>query len=99
MFRITGITPVNRYGAYAGTFNQTADSLARLTSTQRAAIQERVLELATARRGETLAALSRRTRNVWSVKETAVANGLAENVRLASGQPIKIAVERRFTAR
>ena len=99
MFRISGITPVNRFNAYVGSFNAAADSFARLNSAQRAAIKERVLEVATARGGETLTALGRRTRNVWTPKETAVANGLQENVRLASGQPVKIAIERRYTAR
>lgn len=96
MFRMAGITQANRYGNYARTFDDTAASFARLTSAQRAAIKERILEVATARRGETLEALGKRTGNAWTAKETAVANGLAEGVRLESGQPIKIAVERRY---
>jgi hypothetical protein len=46
-----------------------------------------------ARRGESLAGLSRRTGNAWSLQETAVANGLEPEALLAEGTPVKIAVE------
>ena len=43
--------------------------------------------------GESLAALSRRTENAWSLEQTAVANALSLEDRLERGQPVKIAVE------
>ena len=48
--------------------------------------------MVSARRGESLASLSRRTGNVWSVEETAVANGLDVNAVLSSGDRVKVAV-------
>ena len=95
-FRITGMAPTARFSTHAGAFQATATSFGALSASERARIVERNLEIATARRGETLAALTRRTGNAWSVDETAVSNGLDPSVRLAGGEAIKIAIERPY---
>ena len=49
-----------------------------------------------ARRRESLRSLSRRTGNAWSIAETAVVDGLSEDVRLGRGQPVKIVEQVRY---
>jgi predicted Zn-dependent protease len=51
------------------------------------------LRIATARAGESLTSLSRRTKNAWSLEQTAVANDLSLEQPLRRGEPVKIAVE------
>ncbi len=92
-FRLMGQTGASRAEAYERVFLETARSFRGLTRSERRSIRERRLRVVTARRGESLAALSRRTGNVWSVDETAVANGLDTSARLGRGDRIKIAVE------
>ena len=74
-------------------FRATAESLRGLTPAERASIEVRRIRIARARAGETLAALSRRTGNDWSVAETASANAIQEGRRLSGGRAIKIAVD------
>jgi predicted Zn-dependent protease len=49
------------------------------------------LRVATARAGETLASLSQRTGNVWSVNDMAVYNGVFADHRFKGGETVKIA--------
>lgn len=92
MVRIVGMTPVNQFGRYSGQFDRTADSFRGLTSGEKTSFTELRLDVATARRGESLAALSQRTGNAWSIEETRVANALSTD-SLQNGQAVKIARE------
>jgi predicted Zn-dependent protease len=74
-------------------------SFAALSAGQRAGILERRLRLHQARAGESLAALSRRTGNRWSLEETAVANGVPADAPLAEGHWIKVAIEQPYRSR
>ena len=69
----------------------TARSFRSLEPHERASLHELRLAVASARAGETLAALSDRTGNRWSVEETAVSNALAPDARLTEGELVKIA--------
>ncbi len=91
-FRLTGVT-ARGSRANLQRFLTTARSFRPLTRSERAAMTEQRLRVVTARRGESLAALSRRTGNRWSLEQTAVANGLDAGATLASGTPVKVAVE------
>ncbi|HSB68170.1 MAG TPA: M48 family metalloprotease, partial [Candidatus Methylomirabilis sp.] len=92
VYRIVGVSPTPRYGAYRPLFDQTASSFRAMTPADTAQIRETHLRVATARAGERPADVARRTGSVWSADETAVANGLTADARLASGQLIKVAV-------
>lgn len=96
MLRLTGLAPTARFDGYASTFRGVTTSLRGLTAAERGRITERRLRVVAARDGEGLAALSRRTGNVWSVDETAVANGLEAGDRLAAGMLVKVAVEQPY---
>jgi predicted Zn-dependent protease len=94
IYRVTSACPAQSYSAYKRLFERTIQSFRPLTADERRSIQSRTLYTAQARAGETLAELSQRTRNAWSVDETAVANGIFAYDRLTAGQFVKIAVDR-----
>jgi predicted Zn-dependent protease len=93
MFRLSGMSSPQAFAARASTFLATAQSFRSLSRAERGSITERRLRVVAARRGESLAALSLRTGNAWTLQETAVANGLDSEAVLDAGAPIKIAVE------
>jgi predicted Zn-dependent protease len=91
--RITGVAGASRFRVHAESFRATARSVRPLQGAERAGLKVRRLRIARARRGERLAALSRRTGNVWSAAETAIANALPQEAELERGELVKIAVE------
>lgn len=93
VYRLTGIAPAQRYGDHKAAFDRTAASFRALSRDERAAIRVKRLRVATARRGESLGALGRRSGNTWDTSYTSLANGLEPGARLSAGQKIKIAVE------
>jgi predicted Zn-dependent protease len=93
MFRLLGLYPSDRVSEYARDLREAAQSFRRLTDSERDGITELRLRVATALAGESLASLSRRTKNAWSLEETAVANDLSLEERLREGEPVKIVVE------
>jgi predicted Zn-dependent protease len=92
-FRITGLVSPQRYRARQATFARVVESFAPITNAERQQARPTRLRITTARRGETLEQLGRRTGNRWSVAETAVANGIDAGKPLRDGQKIKIAVQ------
>jgi len=99
VYRILGISPTSRIGAYRPLFNQTVSSFRAMTPADTAQIRETRLRVTTARDGERLSEIARRTGSAWSPDEIAVANGLAAGARLAAGQPIKVAVPEPYRGR
>jgi predicted Zn-dependent protease len=75
---------------------ETALSFRPLSAKEKASIRETRLRVATARSGETLQRLSKRTGNVWSLEITAVVNGLDKSQTLKKGQLVKIAVSQPY---
>jgi predicted Zn-dependent protease len=70
----------------------TAQSFRPLTKVERDSIPVVRLRLVEARAGETLAQLGLRSGNAWSVRETAVMNGIDTGESLGAGRVVKIAV-------
>ncbi len=93
IYRLTAMTSPPAYRNWAPTFERVAGSFRALSADERASAKPLRLRVAGARAGETLGDLDRRTANRWTVPETAVANGIAENARLQAGQLVKIALE------
>jgi predicted Zn-dependent protease len=91
--RVTGVAGASRFRVYAESFRATARSVRPLQRAERAGLKVRRLRIVRARRGERLAALSRRTGNVWSAAETAIANALPQEAEFERGELVKIAVE------
>ncbi len=95
IYRFVGIGPES----YRDTLRETAFSFRPMTQKEKASITETRLRIASARSGETLSALSKRTGNQWDGNTTAVMNGLREDQQLAEGQLVKIAVRQSYTGK
>ena len=65
-------------------------SLRPMTRELLAQVREQRLHIAEARTGETLATLSKRTGNEWTIAETAAWNAMQANVRFQGGELVKI---------
>ena len=96
VFRIISASPSPAFPRFERTYAAVAQSFHRASDRERASVVKRQLWIARARPGESLAALSQRSRNVWSVEQTAVANGLDASAPLTADQMVKIAVDLPF---
>ena len=92
IYQVTGATPPDGAEAAKPLFRATVESFRPLTAGERTGIRETRLRVVAARAGEGLADLLARTRSTWRLEMAAVANGLDAAARLASGQPVKVAV-------
>lgn len=92
-FRITGLVSPQRHRARQASFARVVQSFRPISAEERQQARPTRLRIATARRGETLVELGRRTGNRWSASETAVANGIEQGAALREGQRIKIALQ------
>jgi predicted Zn-dependent protease len=90
-WRITGVSPSSSDGRQLKRAVETAQSFTPPARGQLESMNAVRLHVLPARTGESLAALSRRTDNVWNLAETAVYNGLSPDHRFGSGELIKIA--------
>jgi predicted Zn-dependent protease len=99
IYRLQCLAAAQAFSGFVPEFTRTAKSFRALGAEERAGIRERRLHVARASGGETLAALAQRSGNVWRMEQVALANGLGPEARLASGQRIKLAVERPYRGR
>jgi predicted Zn-dependent protease len=97
VYRLQGMAPAESFAVHSATFGKIAQTFRPLTASERALCKERRLAIVAAREGETLAELSRRSGNAWSLDETAVLNGMNETSRLRVGEFVKVAIERPYT--
>jgi len=99
VYRVTGVSPPQAFRAREAAFVAVTKSFRPITAEEASSVRQKRLRLVPARAGETLAQLGARSGNAWSVEETAVANGLDSDGRLAGGFLVKIAVEEPLAAR
>ncbi len=92
VYRLSAAAPIQRIEKYLDRARMMLRSFRPLTAEERESIQVDRLRLVRARAGESIAALSARSGNVYDVHRTAVANGLQPGDVLAEGQLIKIGV-------
>jgi len=97
-WRITGATPAALATRHEAALLSTARSFRPLTPEERSRIEVTRLQVETARAGEGFAELSRRSRNVWSINDTAVYNGEFADHRFAGGELVKIAVREAYAS-
>ncbi len=81
---------------YRPLLKDTTSRFRPLTPNERATIREIRLRVVPAEPGESLARLSERTGNEWTVALTAVVNGLDPKSGLTAGQRVKIAVSQPY---
>lgn len=99
IYRISGGSSRRHFEPLRPTFVAAAASFHALTEAERKEILQDTLRIATVRRGEDLAALGERTKNRWSVEQTAVANDFEVETPLEPGSLIKIAVAEPYVAK
>lgn len=90
-YRITGISRAE-HDRNRTLFMNVARSFRPLSQELAEGIQESRLQIVEARGGESLAELSNRTGNTWSLNQTAVMNGLFATDTLDHGRLVKVAV-------
>jgi predicted Zn-dependent protease len=95
LYQVIGLTAAGQ-DADLDAIRATAQSFRPLTDSERNSIPVTRLRLVEARAGESLADLGVRSGNAWSVRETAVMNGIAAGAPLDDGRVVKIAVIERF---
>jgi predicted Zn-dependent protease len=98
VYRLSAAYPPIVAAKYADRAKQMVRSLRPLTPEERASIMVNRLHLARARAGETIAAFSERTGNVYEVHPTAIANGLSVDAVLGEGQLMKIGVRTKYVS-
>ena len=93
IYQFAGIAETRTFDTVRGVFQSVVQSFRPLSADERKNIREKRLRLVKAQGGETLQALTDRSRSAWKANQVAVANGLQESVTLRDGQVIKITVE------
>ena len=96
VYRLTAAYVPTASEKYADRARQMVRSFRALSDEERASIRVNRLHLERARAGETVAAFSARTGNVYDVHPTAIVNGLLPNATLQEGQLMKIGVQRSY---
>lgn len=92
LFRFTASTPAQNYRNFASRLRSTVRSFHRPTGRERSLVVGKRLAIVRARGGESLRQLSERSKNAWTIDETALANNLVPDDRLEAGFPVKITV-------
>jgi predicted Zn-dependent protease len=98
LYRIMGVRPPGGL-ADVGVFARTARSFRRLGPNDREGLRVTRLRVIEAEAGETIDALSLRSRNAWSRDETAVMNGRPVDEPFEGGERVKVAVPERWRPR
>jgi predicted Zn-dependent protease len=91
-WRVTSVSTSLAAKKYLGRMLNTARSFRPLTAGERNRIHGTRLHMVTARPGEDLSALSRRSGNAWDISTTAVYNGIFADHRFAGGELVKTAL-------
>jgi predicted Zn-dependent protease len=88
-YRITGVAPSAAARTYTGRMLSTARSFRPLTEDERAKIAGMQIQLVTARAGEDLEELGRRSGNAWNISLSAAYNGVFTTHRFEGGELVK----------
>ena len=88
-YRITGVSPSAVARTYTGRMLSTMRSFRPLTDEQRAKITGMRIHLVSARAGEELEELGRRSGNAWNISTIAAYNGLFTTHRFEGGELVK----------
>ena len=97
-WRITGAAPAVLASRHQAALLATARSFRRVSSEELSGIQVTRLQVETARAGEGLAEISKRSRSVWSINDAAVYNAVFANHRFAGGELVKVAVREPYVS-
>jgi predicted Zn-dependent protease len=99
VYQIAGIAEKRAFETVRPVFQNVAQSFRPLSAAERNGIREKRLRLVKAQAGETVEALTTRSRSAWKADQVVVANGLKGPEALQEGQLIKIAVEEAYAGK
>jgi predicted Zn-dependent protease len=99
IFQLAAVASSKQFKTFQPVLDAVAGSFRPLTGHERARITEKRIRLITARKGETIEALTARAHSTWKTDEVAVINGLVAATPLREGQVLKVAVEERYETR
>jgi predicted Zn-dependent protease len=99
IYLISGLVGNDYTDRHRALFGRVVHSFRPLEPGERERILETRLRLRTARAGEGLESVGRRTQSAWDVERTAIANALARDAVLAEGQLVKIGQRQRYRGR
>jgi hypothetical protein len=92
IWRIIGVASGPAYKAHKGAFNSTMRSFRPLTEAEKESVKAVRLRVVEVKEGESLQKLGKRTKNEWTVHETAVRNGIFADAVLPQGEKLKVAI-------
>jgi predicted Zn-dependent protease len=95
-WRVTGAAPAQIARRHEEAMLSTARSFRPIRDEERTGIEVTRLQVETARSGEGIAELSERSKNTWSVNDTAVYNAVFADHRFKGGELVKIAVREAY---
>jgi predicted Zn-dependent protease len=90
VLRVMALASIPEWSRHRPVFEQVVGSVRPLGPAERARITETRLRIQPARAGERMADLVERTGGVWEPARVAVANGVAADVPLEAGWPVKV---------
>jgi predicted Zn-dependent protease len=99
VYQIAGIAETRAFEAVRPVFQTVVQSFRPLTAGERNGIREKRLRLVKAQAGETIEALTARSRSAWKASQVTVANGFKASDVLKDGQLVKIAVEEPYAGK
>lgn len=92
IWRILGVASGPGYNVHKRAFKSTMRSFRPLTESEKKSVQAIRLRVVEAKEGESLKEFGKRTKNEWTVHETAVRNGVFADVVMPQGSKLKIAI-------
>jgi predicted Zn-dependent protease len=99
VYQIAGIAETRTFEAVRPVFQTVVQSFRPLSPDERNGIREKRIRLVKAQAGETVEALTARSRSAWKASQVTVANGFKGSEVLKDGQLIKIAVEEPYAGK
>ena len=99
IYQFAGIAETKDFETVRPVFQNVVQSFRPLSPDERSAIREKRLRLVKAQGGESIKALTARSRSAWKANQVAVANDLQESDTLRDGQLIKITVEEPYAGK
>lgn len=96
IYRIAGATEPRNFEPMSPVLDQTPQSFHILTEEQLQSITENRLRIVVAEPSERLGDLNRRSRNAWTVEQTAIFNALDPDKAIGPGRRVKIAHSERY---
>lgn len=96
VFQITAVSPITPSGVERAEVMRAVESFHALTPGERPPLHADRLRIATAREGETVIDVARRSGSLWDPRDTAVLNDVEPNVPLVEGTPVKVVLRERY---